>query len=193
MVSCQRGGNCHKRSKRAGTAIFVAAGFFFVARHASFVHGPYGDARIPSRRPRPQCATRTAVPEQPEVAAKQQQQQQQEGHAGKTGSSAENLDDAVLEAAMAMTQKEEAAFDAVALDIQNIFSVFLISTIVYSLGSSIVAFSTDRVQDRTGGDFTFYDFLDNCFNFADFNLVYWLGFDPQKLIMGGSSTSSGAA
>merc|ERR1719437_256642 len=53
--------------------------------------------------------------------------------------------------------------------------------IIYSFGSSIIGITQGRIQDRTGGDFTAYDFFDNIFSFKEWNLEYTLGFDPFKL------------
>merc|ERR1719410_802947 len=201
MVSCQHGGCGHRRHR--GTTVFAALGLLFGVRHACFVPGPWASRITPRVLPR-RCATSTSVPEQKGAV---RQPQQQQGPGEKSGSSSEVLDDAVLEVAIAMAQEEEdkeVAVEANATQerqlepawepyfiVQNIISALLVFTIVSSLGSSFIGITSGRVQDRSGGDFTLYDFFDNLIHFENFNLESWLGFNPLKLITGGSSTSSG--
>merc|ERR1719262_135576 len=63
--------------------------------------------------------------------------------------------------------------------------------IIYSFGSSFIGITQGRIQDRTGGDFTAYDFFDNIFSFKEWSLEYTLGFDPFKLF--NSVTGKGGA
>merc|ERR1740122_381070 len=76
----------------------------------------------------------------------------------------------------AIEEKKEEGFD------WNLLVTFVFGFLTfYSIGSSIIAIVTGRVQDRTGGDFTAYDFFDNIFSFKEWNLEYTLGFDPFKV------------
>merc|ERR1719291_1594882 len=63
----------------------------------------------------------------------------------------------------------------------TLVSLFWTALIVYSFGSSFIALSQGRVQDRTGGDFTAYDFFDNIFAFKEWSFEYTLGFAPFKV------------
>mmetsp|Transcript_49627 Transcript_49627/g.153220 ORF Transcript_49627/g.153220 Transcript_49627/m.153220 type:complete len:203 (+) Transcript_49627:61-669(+) len=111
------------------------------------------------------------------------------------GKSQEEIDDAVLRMAMAMAEEEETSAGAAApdaagkekeeegfeFDFQLVITAVLVSLIVYSFGSAFIGISSGRIQDRTGGDFTAYDFADNIVSFKEWNLEYSLGFDPFKL------------
>merc|ERR1719203_1693310 len=75
-----------------------------------------------------------------------------------------------------VVSKQEEGFD------WNILvTAFWTFLIVYSFGSSIIGITQGRIQDRTGGDFTAYDFFDNIFAFKEWSWEYSLGFDPFKL------------
>merc|ERR1712187_8079 len=82
-------------------------------------------------------------------------------------------------------KKEEGGFDFNIL-IQG-FWTFLI---IYSFGSVIIGISQGRIQDRTGGDFTAYDFFDNIFAFKEWSWETTLGFDPIEALE--SFTKKGA-
>jgi len=101
--------------------------------------------------------------------------------------SQQEIDDAVLRMAVAMTEEEgqgkaEAAAtpkeDEFEFDFQLVITAVLVALIIYSFGSAFIGIFSGRIQDRTGGDFTFYDFLDNIISFKEWNLEYTLGFDP---------------
>ncbi|CAJ1374232.1 unnamed protein product [Effrenium voratum] len=141
----------------------------------SFVHGP---ARLPvelvSRRASAAAASGTEKAAAP--AAK--------------SSGDQEIDDAVLRMAMAMSEDEDGSSAATAtvkkteeegFDFNILVTVFWVSLILYSFGSSIIGVTQGRIQDRTGGDFTLYDFFDNIFAFSEWNWEYSLGFDPFKL------------
>lgn len=92
--------------------------------------------------------------------------------------------------AMALTEEEELGGAEVkaepvkkeeGFDIQNLISVFWIIIIAYSFGSSLIGIVTGRIKDKSGGEFTPYDFFDNIFDFSQWNLEYSLGFDPYKV------------
>ncbi|CAK9049399.1 unnamed protein product [Durusdinium trenchii] len=110
----------------------------------------------------------------------------------KNASDDKEIDDAVLRMAMAMTEEEGGASPAAKTDAKEeggfdfniLVTVFWVSLIVYSFGSSIIGVTQGRIQDRTGGDFTLYDFFDNIFAFSEWNWEYSLGFDPFKLFDG---------
>jgi hypothetical protein len=110
--------------------------------------------------------------------------------AGKEAPKEKDIDDAVLQMAMAITEEEEkpatqkdAARGKVdeGFDFSQVVSLFWIAIILYSFGSSFIAISQGRMQDRTGGDFTAYDFFDNIFAFKEWSFEYTLGFDPFKV------------
>ncbi|CAK0879381.1 unnamed protein product [Prorocentrum cordatum] len=99
-----------------------------------------------------------------------------------------DIDDAVLQMAMAMSEEDEKQTDPARAKTQDsgfewssLVSVFWTILIVYSFGSSFIALSQGRVQDRTGGEFTAYDFFDNIFAFKEWSFEYTLGFDPFKV------------
>eukprot|EP00437_Effrenium_voratum_P012988 CAMPEP_0181442872 /NCGR_PEP_ID=MMETSP1110-20121109/24255_1 /TAXON_ID=174948 /ORGANISM="Symbiodinium sp., Strain CCMP421" /LENGTH=183 /DNA_ID=CAMNT_0023566817 /DNA_START=44 /DNA_END=595 /DNA_ORIENTATION=- len=112
------------------------------------------------------------------------------------------IDDAVLRMAMAMSEEEEGTAPATpeksekkeeGFDFNILVTAFWVSLIIYSFGSSIIGVTQGRIQDRTGGDFTLYDFFDNIFSFSEWNWEYSLGFDPFKLFDGlknGSASST---
>uniref|UniRef100_A0A7S4UY85 Uncharacterized protein n=1 Tax=Alexandrium monilatum TaxID=311494 RepID=A0A7S4UY85_9DINO len=116
------------------------------------------------------------------------------------GKTQKDIDDAVLQMAMAMTEEEEKGEPDAAptkkkeegLDFNLVITFVLSAIVFYSVGSSIISIATGRIQDRSGGDFTLYDFFDNIFSFKDWSLEYTLGFDPFKVaesLKGGSSSS----
>merc|ERR1719420_940075 len=73
-------------------------------------------------------------------------------------------------------KEEEEGFD-----FSILVTAFWSFLIIYSFGSSFIGITQGRIQDRTGGDFTAYDFFDNIFSFKEWSLEYTLGFDPFKL------------
>eukprot|EP00440_Ansanella_granifera_P041844 gb/GFBE01045367.1/.p1 GENE.gb/GFBE01045367.1/~~gb/GFBE01045367.1/.p1 ORF type:complete len:192 (+),score=59.44 gb/GFBE01045367.1/:1-576(+) len=105
------------------------------------------------------------------------------------GDKSKDIDDAVLRMAMAMAEEEEGGAAAKGtpekqeegFDFNLLVTAFWVVLIIYSFGSSIIGITQGRIQDRTGGDFTLYDFFDNIFVFSEWNLEYSLGFDPFKL------------
>ena len=109
----------------------------------------------------------------------------------KNASGDKEIDDAVLRMAMAMSDEEDGTAttptktekkqEEEGFDFNILITLFWVSLIIYSFGSSIIGVSQGRIQDRTGGDFTLYDFFDNIFSFSEWNLEYSLGFDPFKL------------
>eukprot|EP00929_Paragymnodinium_shiwhaense_P009620 TRINITY_DN113863_c0_g1_i1.p2 TRINITY_DN113863_c0_g1~~TRINITY_DN113863_c0_g1_i1.p2 ORF type:complete len:191 (+),score=78.57 TRINITY_DN113863_c0_g1_i1:80-652(+) len=113
------------------------------------------------------------------------------GSAGKDDG--KDVDDAVLRMAMAIAEEEETGNSTSAaastpveeeepwFDFQKLLSVFWICIIIYSFGSAFIGVATGRLQDRSGGDFTAYDFFDNIFSFREWDLEYSLGFDPVKV------------
>merc|ERR1719277_1864254 len=115
----------------------------------------------------------------------------------------EEVDDAVLKMAMAMAEEDDGAPRVTALpekkqeegfDFNIIVTAFWSFLIIYSFGSSIIGIATGRIQDRTGGDFTAYDFFDNIFSFKEWSLEYTLGFDPFKLfnqVVNGAKSGGG--
>mmetsp|Transcript_94438 Transcript_94438/g.281891 ORF Transcript_94438/g.281891 Transcript_94438/m.281891 type:complete len:202 (-) Transcript_94438:180-785(-) len=111
---------------------------------------------------------------------------------GEQGKSQQEIDDAVLRMAMAMAEEEgnangasekaaEQKEEGFEFDFQLLITVGLVGLIIYSFGSAFIGITTGRVQDRSGGDFTAYDFFDNIIAFKEWNLEYTLGFDPFKL------------
>merc|ERR1719222_779866 len=78
--------------------------------------------------------------------------------------------------AAAASEKKEEGFD-----FNILVTLFWSALIVYSFGSSFLGIAQGRIQDRTGGDFTAYDFFDNIFSFKEWSLEYTLGFAPVKL------------
>lgn len=84
-------------------------------------------------------------------------------------------------------KKEEGGFE---FDFQQLLSVFWTGIIIYSFGSAFIGLATGRLQDRSGGDFTAYDFFDNIFQFREWDIEYSLGFDPVKVF--NSWTGKGA-
>mmetsp|Transcript_56752 Transcript_56752/g.149304 ORF Transcript_56752/g.149304 Transcript_56752/m.149304 type:complete len:171 (+) Transcript_56752:75-587(+) len=157
------------RSGRPGALVLVAAAMA-LAGHC-FVQGPLA-VRAPSRSLR-----RASTPPPASEA---------DAAAGK--SKEKDIDDAVLKMAMAMAEEEEGgpvvgkeAPKEEGFDFNILITLFWTALIVYSFGSSIIGVTQGRIQDRTGGDFTFYDFADNIFSFKDWNLEYTLGFDPYKV------------
>lgn len=116
-----------------------------------------------------------------------------------------DIDDAVLQMAMAMAEEEETGTSPgtppkkkeegwlANFDIQPVITFFLSAIVIYSIGSSIISIATGRIQDRSGGDFTPYDFLDNIFSFKDWSLEYTLGFDPFKVVEGLKNGGGGKA
>lgn len=95
------------------------------------------------------------------------------------------IDDAVLQMAMAMTEEEPESKAKVeeeeGFDFNILVTAFWSFLIIYSFGSSFIALTQGRVQDRTGGEFTLYDFFDNIFAFKEWSWEYTLGFNPIKL------------
>ncbi|CAJ1361857.1 unnamed protein product [Effrenium voratum] len=164
-----------RRSRSSGTVLVLAALVACSWDAWSFVHGP---ARLPvelvSRRASAAAASGTEKAAAP--AAK--------------SSGDQEIDDAVLRMAMAMSEDEDGSSAATAtvkkteeegFDFNILVTVFWVSLILYSFGSSIIGVTQGRIQDRTGGDFTLYDFFDNIFAFSEWNWEYSLGFDPFKL------------
>mmetsp|Transcript_27119 Transcript_27119/g.80768 ORF Transcript_27119/g.80768 Transcript_27119/m.80768 type:complete len:176 (-) Transcript_27119:63-590(-) len=109
----------------------------------------------------------------------------------KADTNEDQIDDAVLKMAMAMAEEEEGGAPATkkeekkeedGFDFNILIQFFWTALIVYSFGSSIIGVTQGRIQDRTGGEFTAYDFFDNIFSFKDWNLEYTLGFDPVKVV-----------
>eukprot|EP00442_Polarella_glacialis_P039073 CAMPEP_0115091604 /NCGR_PEP_ID=MMETSP0227-20121206/26215_1 /TAXON_ID=89957 /ORGANISM="Polarella glacialis, Strain CCMP 1383" /LENGTH=185 /DNA_ID=CAMNT_0002483155 /DNA_START=76 /DNA_END=633 /DNA_ORIENTATION=+ len=119
------------------------------------------------------------------------------GQEAKAAEGGQDVDDAVLQMALAMSQEEDELKVAPeeekkeGFDFNNIVTGFWICLIIYSFGSSIIGVTQGRIQDRNGGDFTPYDFFDNIFVFSEWNLEYTLGFDPMKVLDG--LKSGGAA
>jgi len=158
--------------------------------HQSFVGGPSATrtTRLPATHLQKLARkVSTTVPESgpagktPEKAVPEKE--------GKETKSQEEIDDAVLRMAMAMAEEEEGPTlksvqtekEEEGFDFNNVVTLFWIVIIVYSFGSSFIGITTGRIQDRTGGDFTAYDFFDNIFSFKEWDLEYSLGFDPFKL------------
>mmetsp|Transcript_23709 Transcript_23709/g.55286 ORF Transcript_23709/g.55286 Transcript_23709/m.55286 type:complete len:188 (-) Transcript_23709:53-616(-) len=113
-----------------------------------------------------------------------------DGAAEKTGKKEDKeIDDAVLAMAAAMADEEnewgvrkpKPKDEGFKFELSNLITIFWCILIVYSFGSSFIAMTQGRMQDRTGGDFTAYDFFDNIFAFSEWDLEYSLGFDPFKL------------
>eukprot|EP00933_Yihiella_yeosuensis_P025826 TRINITY_DN20022_c0_g1_i1.p1 TRINITY_DN20022_c0_g1~~TRINITY_DN20022_c0_g1_i1.p1 ORF type:complete len:193 (-),score=48.87 TRINITY_DN20022_c0_g1_i1:140-718(-) len=149
-----------------------------------FVQGPSSRARAPSRG---QILLQRASGS---VTASSENEAKAVSAAAKDGTAqTKDIDDAVLRMAMAMAEDDEAKpKEAVeqqkeeeGFDFNILVSAFWIAIIIYSFGSSIIGVTQGRIQDRTGGDFTLYDFFDNIFVFSEWNLEYTLGFDPFKL------------
>lgn len=108
----------------------------------------------------------------------------------KTATETKAVDDAVLKMAVALAEEEESGKapatpakveEDEGFDFQKLLSVFWICIIIYSFGSAFIGIATGRLQDRSGGDFTLYDFFDNIFSFREWDLEYSLGFDPVKV------------
>merc|ERR1719382_1921703 len=78
-------------------------------------------------------------------------------------------------------------------DFTQLVSLFWTALIIYSFGSSFIALSQGRVQDRTGGDFTAYDFFDNIFAFKEWSWETSLGFNPVEAVQGLMNRGSGSA
>merc|ERR1719265_1217175 len=85
-------------------------------------------------------------------------------------------------------QKEDVVFkegdkaqEEEGFDFNILIQLFWVSIILYSFGSSFIGIATGRIQDRTGGDFTAYDFFDNIFAFKEWDIEYSLGFNPVKV------------
>merc|ERR1711924_11952 len=105
---------------------------------------------------------------------------------GNAGANTEDasVDDAVLAMAAAMQEEEDKERKKMkdAEDKEDWFnkalSFFWSFLIVYSFGSVIIALTQGRIQDRTGGDFTLYDFFDNIFAFNEWSWETFLGFNP---------------
>jgi len=99
----------------------------------------------------------------------------------------EDIDDAVLKMAMAMAEDEESGPVVQEMkkdegfDWNILVTAFWSFLIIYSFGSSFIGITQGRIQDRTGGDFTAYDFFDNIFAFKEWSFEYTLGFDPFKV------------
>eukprot|EP00444_Apocalathium_aciculiferum_P029062 CAMPEP_0183439022 /NCGR_PEP_ID=MMETSP0370-20130417/77748_1 /TAXON_ID=268820 /ORGANISM="Peridinium aciculiferum, Strain PAER-2" /LENGTH=178 /DNA_ID=CAMNT_0025627371 /DNA_START=73 /DNA_END=609 /DNA_ORIENTATION=- len=112
----------------------------------------------------------------------------------KEESSEKDIDDAVLRMAMAMADAEDSGVSTDApeskkeeksgFDFQLLITAFWTILIIYSFGSTVIAITQGRMQDRTGGDFTFYDFFDNIFAFKEWSWETTLGFNPVELYEG---------
>jgi len=76
---------------------------------------------------------------------------------------------------------KEVAKEDEGFDWNLLVTAFWSFLIVYSFGSVFIGITQGRIQDRTGGEFTAYDFFDNIFSFKEWNAEYTLGFDPVKL------------
>merc|ERR1719221_891385 len=87
--------------------------------------------------------------------------------------------------------KEEEGFD-----FNILVTAFWSFLIIYSFGSSIIGITQGRIQDRTGGDFTLYDFFDNIFAFKEWSWETSLGFNPieafENLKNGGKGSQPSA-
>merc|ERR1711957_268503 len=104
------------------------------------------------------------------------------------------IDDAVLRMAMAMADEEEAVDptavveeekkkeglfgSGIEFDINILIQGFWLCVIVWVYGGLFLGVVQGRIQDRTGGDLTLYDFFDNVFSFKEWDLEYSLGFNP---------------
>eukprot|EP00931_Biecheleriopsis_adriatica_P069051 TRINITY_DN42942_c0_g1_i1.p1 TRINITY_DN42942_c0_g1~~TRINITY_DN42942_c0_g1_i1.p1 ORF type:complete len:222 (-),score=50.41 TRINITY_DN42942_c0_g1_i1:56-643(-) len=152
----------------------------------SFVQGPPSMTRHPLRN---QQVLKRASAVAPAGGSDPVPAQPAKKEVSSEDSKTKDIDDAVLRMAMAMSEEEAAAGGAAkapepqeeGFDFNNVVTVFWVILIVYSFGSSIIGITQGRIQDRTGGDFTLYDFFDNIFVFSEWNLEYTLGFDPFKL------------
>mmetsp|Transcript_140008 Transcript_140008/g.390279 ORF Transcript_140008/g.390279 Transcript_140008/m.390279 type:complete len:180 (+) Transcript_140008:41-580(+) len=140
---------------------------------------------------RVQCQTpRGSAVQLPPVLARRVSSTIPEAASTKKEKSQKEIDDAVLEMAMAMAEEEQEGSPKGTMpkkseegfDLNVIVTLFLVVIIIYSFGSAFIGIATGRVQDRTGGDFTPYDFLDNIIAFKEWNLEYTLGFDPFKML-----------
>merc|ERR1719382_715489 len=100
--------------------------------------------------------------------------------------------------AMAMAEEEDGPTVQAAeekdegFDWNILVTAFWSFLIIYSFGSSIIGITQGRIQDRTGGDFTLYDFFDNIFSFKEWSWEYSLGFDPFKLAAEWTSKGAGS-
>mmetsp|Transcript_66489 Transcript_66489/g.184093 ORF Transcript_66489/g.184093 Transcript_66489/m.184093 type:complete len:197 (+) Transcript_66489:52-642(+) len=135
--------------------------------------------RVSTSIPESVPATKAADVKEPATAASPEKKSQ------------EDIDDAVLQMAMAMSEEEASGTSTAAttpkkkeegFDFNNVITFLLSALVFYSVGSSIISIVTGRIQDRTGGDFTLYDFFDNIFSFKEWSLEYSLGFDPFKVV-----------
>mmetsp|Transcript_86001 Transcript_86001/g.199967 ORF Transcript_86001/g.199967 Transcript_86001/m.199967 type:complete len:186 (-) Transcript_86001:107-664(-) len=151
---------------------------------AAFVGGPKG-LSLPRQAPALRVSASLTDTKAPAPAPKESKEP-------KSDKEQEEIDDAVLQMAMAMAQEEETGERALPpppeqkkkdkeWDWNLLITFFLSALVVYSVGSSIISIATGRIQDRTGGDFTAYDFFDNIFSFKEWSLEYTLGFDPFKV------------
>uniref|UniRef100_A0A7S2Q9P9 Uncharacterized protein n=1 Tax=Zooxanthella nutricula TaxID=1333877 RepID=A0A7S2Q9P9_9DINO len=91
---------------------------------------------------------------------------------------------------LAEKKKEEGGFS---FDFNIVIQAFWTFLIVYSFGSVIIGISQGRIQDRTGGDFTAYDFFDNIFAFKEWSWETSLGFNPVEAVQGLMNRGSGSA
>merc|ERR1719229_232694 len=76
----------------------------------------------------------------------------------------------------AKTKKEEG------FDFNIVIQGFWTFLIVYSFGSIVIGVTQGHIQDRTGGDFTLYDFFDNIFAFKEWSWETSLGFNPVEAV-----------
>lgn len=163
-------------------------------RGGCFVSGPSAAAAARQRPPQQLLARRvsTSLPETTPT-------KEPEATAGAPGASNEkDIDDAVLRMAMAMAEEEDGVGaktvekkEESGFDFNILVTAFWSVLIVYSFGSSFIGITQGRIQDRTGGDFTAYDFFDNIFAFKEWSWETSLGFNPieafEKLAAGKQS------
>lgn len=169
------------RSRFASTAVLVLTALFACRSwNLSFVNGP-GRSLVTNQLLRRASAA-------PSSSEKVEQVSKPKSADDK------DIDDAVLRMAMAMSDEEDGTATSTpakktetneeGFDFSILITLFWVTLIVYSFGSSVIGVTQGRIQDRTGGDFTLYDFFDNIFSFSEWNLEYSLGFDPFKLFDG---------
>uniref|UniRef100_A0A7S2IDB7 Uncharacterized protein n=1 Tax=Alexandrium andersonii TaxID=327968 RepID=A0A7S2IDB7_9DINO len=155
----------------------------------------FGFVSAPQLPRQPQVLGRRAGAAEVKTSASKDAAAVKEPAAGGEKKDQKEIDDAVLQMAMAMAEEEDGGVasppppkkEEGGFDIQPFITAFLVSLIIYSIGSSIISITTGRIQDRSGGDFTLYDFLDNIFSFKDWSLEYSLGFDPFKVFGGAAA------